>query len=327
MTGSLMAILDRYPTSIRPTATPTPLGNAGGLSGANLWRFESAGGMLVARCWPADGQDLDQLRLIHSWMAAAADLGFVPVPITTRDGRSIVANDGRLWEVDPWMPGAADLNRPPSSEHLRAAFSGLAAFHARISANRSEGPSPGLGRRLEEIDRLVSGEAMVMREAIGRAGDDPRALLACKWLDRAIKRAPGLVPTLRKSAAHVLPLQPCLRDARPDHFLLEDGRLTGLVDFGAMGIDSVAADLARLLAEGVGPDHQARAEAMAAYESVRRLSDAESASIASFERANAILGAARWVRWHFLEHRVFRDPLAVTAGLKRGLERLDEAVF
>ncbi len=64
-------VLDRYPASIRPTSPPRPLGNAGGLSGARLWRFDSGRGPLVLRCWPTDGPDLARLEWIHACLAAA----------------------------------------------------------------------------------------------------------------------------------------------------------------------------------------------------------------------------------------------------------------
>ena len=44
-------------------------------------------------------------------------------------------------------------------------------------------------------------------------------------------------------------MQPCLRDARPEHFLFVENVLTGLIDFGAMDFETVAGDLARLLGE------------------------------------------------------------------------------
>ena len=318
-------VLNRYPASSQPTSSPRPLGNAGGLSGARLWRFDSVRGPLAARCWPTDGPDFARLEQIHACLAGTGDLGFVPVPIPALDGRTIVPDDGRLWEVAPWMPGVADLDRPPAPARLRAGFAGLAAFLARLAPVQSEGPSPGLAARVSEIDRLMLGDFGAIRAALDRSPADPCSPLARHWLDRAIILAPRISETLRRSAGRILPLQPCLRDARPDHFLFEGDRLTGLVDFGAMGRDTVAGDLARLLAESVGPDRVARADALSAFELIRPLSEAEVRSIEAFESANALLGAGHWVRWHFLERRHFDDPQAVIRGLRRGLERLDEA--
>ena len=98
--------------------------------------------------------------------------------------------------------------------------------------------------------------------------------------------------------------------------------MTGLIDFGAMAIESVAADLARLLGDWVGPDTNARAEALDAYASVRPLEAAEIALLDVFEDSSALLGAGHWVRWHFLEGRRFDDPSSVAGGIERGLQRL-----
>ncbi|HEV3165413.1 MAG TPA: serine kinase, partial [Isosphaeraceae bacterium] len=84
----------------------------------------------------------------------------------------------------------------------------------------------------------------------------------------------------------------------------------------------VAGDMARLLAEWVGPDRTARAESLAAYASMRALNEAETRLISAFETANALLGAGQWARWYFLEGRRFDDPGAVLRGLERGLHRI-----
>ena len=67
-----------------------------------------------------------------------------------------------------------------------------------------------------------------------------------------------LDPLATGCRAVLIRLQPALRDARPEHFLFEDDRLSGLVDFGAMGVESVAADLARLIGEWFDGDPDAR---------------------------------------------------------------------
>ena len=70
------------------------------------------------------------------------------------------------------------------------------------------------------------------------------------WLALARQLGPMLLVPLEQSADRIIRVQPCLRDARPEHFLFEGDRLSGLVDYGAMGVDSVAGDLARLWASG-----------------------------------------------------------------------------
>jgi homoserine kinase type II len=232
--------------------------------------------------------------------------------------------DGRLWEVSPWLPGAADLGHPPSPAHLSAGFSGLALLHEALAEDRVLGPSASLRNRLAETDGLLLGGFDCLETALPRAGDDPRSEAARRWLALARSMAPSVRETLVRAAGRSESLQPCLRDARPDHFLFEGEHLSGLVDFGAMGIDLVEGDLARLLTEWAGTDRDARQRALAAYTAIRPLPGVQPALIDAFESSAALLGAGHWIRWHFVEERTFADPSAVGRGIDRGLERLAE---
>lgn len=325
LSRDLDAVLARYPASCRPLAAPTPLGNAGGLSGARLWRFEAGRGRLVARAWPPDGPDGDRLDWIHARLAGAVHLPFVPVPLPALDGRTWQAQGGHFWEVTPWLPGVPDRSRPPDPARIRAGFAALAALHRAWQADRMTGPSPGLFPRCAEIATWLGGgfdELARVLDVFDRDGTDPRVDLARRWLARARPLAPRVAAAIRPAAVSFLKLQPCLRDVRGEHLLFEGDRLTGLVDYGAMEVDSVAADLARLLDDWVGPDWKARAEGFAAYAAIRPLDAAEHAAIAAFEASTALLLAGHWARWHFLEGRTFDDPDAVRLGLERGLDRL-----
>ena len=176
--------------------------------------------------------------------------------------------------------------------------------------------------RLRELDGLLRGGFVIIERALDRAAADPHCPAARRWLALARSRAVRLVEPLRRASGLDIPLQPCLRDARPDHLLFVGDRVTGLIDFGAMAIESVAADLSRLLGDWIGPERTARAEALDAYSAIRPLEAAEIALIDVFEDSRALLGAGHWVRWHFLEGRKFDDPSAVACGIERGLRDL-----
>jgi Ser/Thr protein kinase RdoA (MazF antagonist) len=148
MLDTLTRLTALYPAQARPLGPPMPLGNAGGLSGARLWRFDSGSGPTVARAWPLDGPRPDALRGIHAWLARLADLEFIPVPLAALDGRTLIELDDVSWEVTPWRPGAADASRPPAPMRLRAAFSALAAVHQRLAFESTRAPSPGVTARL-----------------------------------------------------------------------------------------------------------------------------------------------------------------------------------
>jgi Ser/Thr protein kinase RdoA (MazF antagonist) len=262
----------------------------------------------------------------------ASDLRFIPLPILDATGQSLHEHSGRLWELGPWMAGTAELSRPPAIARVRAAFTGLAALHERLSGEQREGSSPGLARRADAMLHLLRGGFGTLKAAIElERRRDPAARshdTAMRWLRLAHTLAPSQLGPLQSAAALVVRLQPCLRDARPEHFLFESDHLSGLVDFGAMGVDCVAADLARLLSEWLPSDRESRAVALASYDSVRPLGPSETALITAFENSASLLLGESWLRWHYLEHRHFTDPDAVASGIARGLcqlERLSES--
>jgi homoserine kinase type II len=324
----ILDLLARYPIRVQPLDRPECLDGAGGLSGAWLWRYRSGLGVLVLRGWPPHGPGRAHLEQVHRWLLSAAELGFVPAPIADRSGGTLQGHEGRFWELAPWMPGAAEAARPPAPARVRSAFAALAAFHERLGGEHRMGASPGLGQRHTEVAHLLRGGFDALEQAIRRPGAAAQAEtspMALRWLGLARTVAPRLLDPLRAAAGRVVPLQPCLRDARPEHFLFDGDRVTGLVDFGAMGVDCVAGDLARLMSEWLDDDPTARAEALAIYERIRPLDPAEAALIDAFSASSAFLIGAHWIKWHHVEGRRFDEPSAVARGIARGqtlLERL-----
>lgn len=325
MTAPPGEVLARYPPSARPSSGPVALGNAGGLGGSRLWRFDSARGPLVLRRWP-EAAGLASVERIHAWVRRAEGLGIVPVPLPGRDGRTVQACGGRLWELSPWRPGGPPAPEPPQEGQVRAAFAALALFHRAMGEVRPSSTSPGLASRVAEIESLLPRDLAEWRKIIARSRAGEARRLAETWLDGAARAAPRVLDAIRPLAGLNVAIQPVLRDARPEHFLFTGDRLTGLVDFGAMDFDPVSADLARLLGEWIGDRAELRSQALSAYDSVRPRSDAESALIDPFERSADLLIGSRWLRWGLIEGRTFDDPLAVVKGLRRGVGRLGRLV-
>jgi homoserine kinase type II len=316
-----------YPAAFRPQGVLEALGAASGQSGASLWRYRAPAGRFVLRAWPANGPGRAHLERVQQWLSLTADLGFTPVPIRDNTGQSLRECDGRLWEIAPWLSGAPDCGQTPSSAHRRAAFAALAAFHLRLAALGHRGHSPGLCERHRSIRQLIEGGFDLLERAcrvfLEAEGPHDQTL---RWIGLARWLAADVESRLGKAVTSVVFLQPCLRDARPEHFLFEGDRLSGLVDFGAMDLESVAADLARLIGEWLEGDPLARGDALAAYDTIRPLDPAESALIEVFEASTAILIGERWSRWHYLEHRTFDDPEAVARGIAKSLSQMERLV-
>ena len=275
------------------------------------------------RAWPAEGPTIARVATIHGWLMEAADQGAIPIPVPITDlgGQTVHLLEDRCWEIAAWLPGTPYLERLPDAGRVRAAVTVLASFHRRLARHERRGPSPGLRHRLAELRDLEIREFDRLQAALSGWPDHDHTAAGREWLALARSTVPLLIPAIGDAAQLVVALQPCLRDARPDHFLFEGDRVTGLVDFGAMGFETVAADLARLCGEWLAGDPSLRAAALAAYEQVRALDPSEVALIGAFEDAADVLIAGHWLVWHFLEGRSFRDPDAVRRGLAGGLDR------
>lgn len=321
-----LGLMERYALAYRPVGRLEPLGNAGGLSGARLWRYQAPRGEFVLRLWPESETDEARLGRRFEWMEALDALPFVSRPVVALDGRALQSFLGRWWHVEPWMPGACEAGRPPSEARVRAGLEGLARVHGPWERFGSVGASPGLKARLKELDWLSREGGKPLRDAVLAAPDGPECQAALAWLDEAPRLFPGVRRELGRAVEWAVPLQPTLRDVRSDHLLFSGDQLTGLVDFGALEVESPAADLARLLADWFEPKDKRRRAALEAYERVRRLDSRTAALVGLFEWSADVLLGARWVRWRFVERRVFEDEAASLRGLETGLQRLRRRV-
>jgi homoserine kinase type II len=104
--------------------------------------------------------------------------------------------------------------------------------------------------------------------------------------------------------------------------LFTGDRVTGLVDFGAMRVESVAGDVARLLGSLAGDNHSLWSIGLEAYASVRPLSDAEQSLVSAFDQSGVVLAALNWIEWLYRQRREFPDAAAVSRRLDEVLPRL-----
>jgi homoserine kinase type II len=315
-------ILEAYPV---PVTRSTALGSAGGFSGAVFWRLETPLGPLCLRRWPTEHPSPERLQFIHDVVRHAYQRGVteVPVPLCTRDRNTFVDDGYCLWELTPWMPGTADYHQHPTDERLAAAMRMLARFHQATAScagqPKSGQPSPGLGKRLELLDRLLAGEAQQIAVAARRDALPTRSRRAEQVLEAFWEGAPRLRPALLDAVQMKLILQPCLRDIWHDHVLFSGDRTTGLIDFGALREECVVGDVARLLGSLVRGDCAAWQTGLAAYCETRTLEGSELWLLEVFHASTTLLAGMNWLRWIYLEKRTFDEPDQV-------LDRIDENI-
>ncbi|MGH7193245.1 MAG: phosphotransferase enzyme family protein, partial [Candidatus Saccharimonadales bacterium] len=293
-----------------------------------FWRLQAPRGTLCLRRWPSE-QSRQQLEFIQAvlWHVVQEGFSLAPLPLETRSHAGYVEEAGHLWEVTPWMPGEANYRRASSPAKLRAAMHALAGFHlAAVSfphAERSPGSPPGIAQRAERL-RAWSPEKLARLQAAISESDWPglaeRAERMLKLFNHAADR---VRVTLASAVTLAAPLQPCIRDIWHDHILYLGDQVSGLIDFGAMRIESVAADVARLAGSLCGDESQAWLTALQAYEEMRRFSAEEALLITAYDRANVLLSGMNWLAWIYLEDRVFDDRAAVCRHVDENLRRLE----
>lgn len=289
------------------------LGVSGGFSGAVIWRVSVAGNELCLRRWPQVHPSLNGLLAIHGLLEHVAAAGFelVPVPLATRNGETYYIHEDHLWELTPWMPGQAMLSQAPSDARLAAAVTALAEFHQAAQTYQYQqnkptiAPSPGLRERLDMVRGLQQGGLQQLWLATRTAEASDLRELAFELLEGIGHSLDRVAVNLRQIVDVQLPLQWCQRDVRHDHLLFEDNQVSGLLDFGAAAVDSVAGDVSRLLGSLVHDHPESWRLGIEAYAKQRGLSPDELKAISGFDQGGLVCSAANWVRWLFVEGRSF----------------------
>lgn len=342
MSLKLRSILCMYPSLAGHTPQVDCMPQLG-FSGAQLWRISVAeptntpptqSTIYVLRRWPAGHPSPERLALVHEVLRAVHARGFdiVPLPQRTFDGKTWIHFDGHLWELTPWLPGQSDSNHPTQPRRLRAAFEALARFHelsgevrlAQNAGTRNTAFIPAVWERCELAQKWRQVERGALGEAVAHSPPLPSALssLAREILQLAVPLLPLLEEKLGAWRTYKAPLTPAIRDLHREHVLFTGEHVTGLIDFGALRIDSPLTDVARLLGSLAGDDPAARRCALEAYAAHRPLSLSQRQLIDLLDASNVVLGGLNWIKWLYLERRQFPSWPAVVRRLEEIVARL-----
>ena len=187
----------------------------------------------------------------------------------------------------------------------------------------SAGVSGGITARLDQLIRWTDDGAQQIRELVDGGGWPELADRAKRLLAMFARLAPETRSLLDDARQRVVPIGPCLRDVHRDHVLFIDDEVSGLIDFGAVKNETVAADIARLLGSLVLDDRQGWQTGLAAYQDVRPLAAAEVELITVFDRSNVALSGMNWLEWIYVEGRRFDDRPAILARIDEIMRRME----
>jgi Ser/Thr protein kinase RdoA (MazF antagonist) len=327
MDPAIRQVLKAYEARWQPVRLE-PVRAAGSFSGARLWRLETLGAPLCLRRWPAEFPTQERLEFIQAvlWHVNQEGFSLVPVPLETRQRVGHVFHGGHFWELAPWLPGKADYRQAPSPVKLTAALKALAAFHrAAQTFPLAESPmmrSPAIAERSRRLQALQSGGLASLAAAIQPRDWPALAERARLLVDLFPSAAQRVAKLLSDGADLLVPIQPVIRDVWHEHVLFSGDTVSGLVDFGGLKAESVAADVARLTGSMVADDPAGWQTALNGYESVRMLSPCERRLVTVFDRSSVLLSGFQWLEWIYAEGRVFEDRAAVEGRLDEILARL-----
>jgi Ser/Thr protein kinase RdoA (MazF antagonist) len=256
--------------------------------------------------------------------SVASELPIVADPLATKSGATFVEHAGHFWELAHWKQGAPQDGSLASKERLRAAFHAVAKFH-QLAAHyeRRRGAAPSIADRHERTEYmqhrgLAEIKSAMQSIAIGPLNDAARVLYQLAQHSLTDSKRPVHLPVAAK-----LWLQPVIRDIHREHVLFSGDEVSGLIDFGALRIDTPLADVARLIGSLAGDDVAARQFCIDCYSELAPLSQEDRGLIDLLDDSGLILSALNWLMWLYVERRdmggdqpIIRRLQELTARLK-----------
>ena len=329
VSSSAAAVLSRrwFPAG---RASVSPL-QGGGFSGSPLFRVEAAGGLHVLKAFPP-GTPMGRVCFVHAAVRHLRSCGVTEVPTVrlAADGETFVADAaGHYWELQGFVAG--ESTGQPTVEQAAAAMRVVARIHlaaATLAENPPDvGPSPGIARRIEQARGMVArpwAGIEPAEEADAPLGTRLRPLLGKAAAVLAACEGEPLVVRVATLQAHAVPRQTVLRDLWAPHVLFAragDPSVMGIVDCHAMGLDTPATDLARLLGSwAVEAGFETATDwdsALDAYSQVRPMAERERRLVPFLAASGVVFGLDNWFRWIFEQGRRFGDHPAVVGRVER----------
>ncbi|MFP6588218.1 MAG: phosphotransferase [Pirellulaceae bacterium] len=304
------------------------LGSAGGFSGAEFWKITTGANQYCLRRWPNSKPTRSQADVIYptlEYVRRHADLPLA-FPIQTVHGEPLCRVDNARWELSRWMPGEPIAETEINDNQLRAAARALAEFHNTTSSlSQQQRASPAIDFRSTMIDRLWATQFEQLQgtqDAAGVVDSGVKKML----LDQFRYQAHALRQQLELLRSVPVLLIPIIGDIWSDHVLFNNDEVSGIVDFGAMKLESPCLDIARLFGSYADYSPEALRRGISYYGEFRELNDLDLGLIELYDRGYVILAGIQWLIWIELEQRIFLDNESVRQRLHRLVRRCEPAI-
>jgi len=306
-------------------ASWTALGNAGGFSGAQIWRGQIPGGdRYCLRAWPSGKMTEERLPIIHQAMAALGTLPFVPDLVRTKAGVTWISSGDNLWEMTDWMPGKADFNSHPTNSRLFAAMRSLAMIHEQLKPARATlAPAPAVVRILRALRNWRNLLNSGWKPDFKLPQPGPITGVARRAWDAISSNTYSIEFALLDWETRPLPVQICLCDVWHDHVLYEGDTVTGVIDYGSVKFDCVAVDLARLLGSMIPDQPDRMHDALSVYSAIHPVPSEVLKLAAVLDHAGSTIGLTNWLRWLYLDTRDYSESASVAKRMQALLKRVE----
>lgn len=320
--------------------SPTAWAKVDGFSGSEIWQVQCQGATYCLKGIPTADATPERLAWVQMLLRYAKEMSPelpLPVAIGTGDGLGLTQQEaGRFWELTPWLAGRAELAGRADEGLVKLAFQALAKLHLAMEQwAQNDGcyevkPSAGVSLRHERLVKMRSGGIFDLAAALGSAlkrGLRPDISGSCEQILAAYwDLQERIFARLEVAQQLAVPIFPVVRDVRAEHFLFSNSeageQLTGIVDFGAMRLDSVTLDLSRLMTTLLPAKEELRLAGLKAYREVRELKSAEADLLPALVEGAALHNGLQWLIWLLQERMAFGDWDAVSRRLQQVVESL-----
>lgn len=320
--------------------------HGGGFSGSQVFLVrgpQQAAYVLKAFAEGIDRQRAEWIHTVARHLRATDASDLIPPVLPAHDGMSVIeSDDGRLWEMVSHVGGLAVAT--PTRSQIVAAMQALARVHRALGVMPDASPrlaeSRGLAERLERASSLLerSWKSLLTTHARAVAGAIPIApTLAAASVAFDGGDGRRILDCVARIRPPMVTCQVVLRDIWNEHLLFETtegDRVAGIIDLHAVGVDTPATDLARLLGSWLPIDGSGNLSgddswwqsAIDAYQAVRPLGPAEQQLVPLLAATGIVFGLDNWFRWILEDGRTFPDAARVLSRIAELVARLPAAL-